>query len=76
MRPAGLTPLPRVAGLTFPLPYYGSEGTGETYAFHSGGANVVLGDGSVRMIAADTHIREFARLVTRGGSELADRSSK
>ena len=64
------------AGLPFPLPYYGTEGTGETYAFHSGGANVVLGDGSVRMIAADIHIHEFAQLVTRGGSELADRSTR
>ena len=34
------------AGLPFPLPYYGSEGTGETYAFHTGGANVAFGDGS------------------------------
>ncbi|MHB8866801.1 MAG: DUF1559 family PulG-like putative transporter [Pirellulaceae bacterium] len=64
------------AGLTFPLPYYGTEGTGETYAFHVGGANVVFGDGSVRMLSAEIHVREFARLVTRGGGELAHRSAK
>ncbi len=63
------------AGLTFPLPYYGSEGTGETFSFHPGGANIVFGDGSVRLIAANIHIREFARLVTRAGAELASRSA-
>jgi len=61
------------AGLPFPLLYYGSEGTGEAYAFHTSGANVVFGDGSVRLIAAQIHVREFARLVTRSGGELADR---
>jgi prepilin-type N-terminal cleavage/methylation domain-containing protein/prepilin-type processing-associated H-X9-DG protein len=64
------------AGLPFPLPYYGSEGTGEAFAFHTGGANVVFGDGSVRLIAAQIHVREFARLVTRSGGELADRVVK
>ncbi len=64
------------AGLTFPLPYYGSEGTGETYAFHTGGANVVLGDGSVRLIASQIHVREFSRLVTRSGGELTDRAPR
>ena len=39
------------AGLPFPLPYYGSEGTGETYAFHTAGANVAFGDGSVRLVS-------------------------
>jgi prepilin-type processing-associated H-X9-DG protein len=65
-----------VAGLSFPLPYYGSEGTGETFSFHAGGANVVFGDGSVRMIAENIQIREFARLVTRAGAELASRSGE
>lgn len=55
----------------FPHPYYGTEGTGETYAFHPGGANVALGDGSVRFISANVGIREFARLVTRAGGEVA-----
>jgi prepilin-type N-terminal cleavage/methylation domain-containing protein/prepilin-type processing-associated H-X9-DG protein len=54
----------------FPHPYYGTEGTGETYAFHTGGANTVFGDGSVRLISAEINIREFARLVTRGGGEV------
>jgi prepilin-type N-terminal cleavage/methylation domain-containing protein/prepilin-type processing-associated H-X9-DG protein len=58
------------ANAPFPHPYYGTEGTAEAYAFHTGGANVVFGDGSVRLISADINIREFARLVTRAGGEI------
>ena len=36
----------------------------------------MFGDGSVRLIAAQIHVREFARLVTRSGGELADRVAK
>src|SRR5690606_2013209 len=53
------------ADKSFPLPYYGTEGNAEVYALHPGGAHVVLGDGSVRLINAEINIREFARLVTR-----------
>jgi prepilin-type N-terminal cleavage/methylation domain-containing protein/prepilin-type processing-associated H-X9-DG protein len=53
----------------FPHPYYGSEGSGEAYAFHPGGANFTLGDGSVRMLSQAITIRDFARLVTREGGE-------
>jgi prepilin-type N-terminal cleavage/methylation domain-containing protein/prepilin-type processing-associated H-X9-DG protein len=58
------------ANTSFPHPYYGTEGTAEAYAFHTGGANFVFGDGSVRLISADINIREFARLVTRAGGEV------
>jgi prepilin-type N-terminal cleavage/methylation domain-containing protein/prepilin-type processing-associated H-X9-DG protein len=58
------------ANTPFPHPYYGAEGTSEAYAFHTGGANFVFGDGSVRLISADINIREFARLVTRAGGEI------
>jgi prepilin-type N-terminal cleavage/methylation domain-containing protein/prepilin-type processing-associated H-X9-DG protein len=55
----------------FPLPPpYGSDGTGETYAFHPGGANVLFGDGSVRLVQDKIDIRIFARLVTRDRDEL------
>jgi prepilin-type N-terminal cleavage/methylation domain-containing protein/prepilin-type processing-associated H-X9-DG protein len=53
----------------FPHPYYGSEGSGEAYAFHPGGANFAFGDGSVRLLQANIGIRDFARLVTRDGGE-------
>jgi len=54
---------------SFPHPYYGSEGSGEAYAFHPGGANFALGDGSVRLLSQNIGIRDFARLVTRDGGE-------
>jgi len=52
--------------LAYPDPYYSSEGTGEVYSFHSGGAFTVFGDGSVHFIQDTINIREFARLVARG----------
>ncbi|MCI0360226.1 MAG: DUF1559 domain-containing protein [Planctomycetaceae bacterium] len=55
---------------TFPHPYYGSEGSGEVYAFHPGGAQFALGDGSVRFISQTINIRDFARLVTRDRGEV------
>ena len=56
---------------TFPYPSpYGSNGTGETFAFHPGGANILLGDDSVHFVSDTIDIRVFARLVTRKGMEL------
>jgi len=57
-------------GASFPHPYYVSVGTGEPYAFHPGGANFCMGDGSVKWINEDINIREFAKFVTRNGGEL------
>jgi prepilin-type N-terminal cleavage/methylation domain-containing protein len=54
----------------FPHPYYGTFGTSETYSFHPGGAQVALGDGSVRFIAETISIREYARLITRDRGEV------
>ena len=56
---------------TFPYVYYGSEGTGEAFAFHPGGANFLIGDGSVRFIKDTIAMRIFATLITRSGGELA-----
>ncbi len=58
-----------VGSLPFPLPYYGSEGTAEAYAFHPNGANFALGDASVQFIRQTIGMHEFARLVTRSGGE-------
>lgn len=42
----------------------------EVYSFHSGGANHVMGDGSVRFIRASMDIRQFVKLVTYAGNEV------
>jgi prepilin-type N-terminal cleavage/methylation domain-containing protein/prepilin-type processing-associated H-X9-DG protein len=42
----------------------------EVYSFHSGGANHVMADGSVRFIRASMDIRQFVKLVTRNGQEV------
>jgi prepilin-type N-terminal cleavage/methylation domain-containing protein/prepilin-type processing-associated H-X9-DG protein len=43
----------------------------ELYAFHTGGANVSLADGSVRMLSQSMAIIPLASLVTRNGGEVA-----
>jgi prepilin-type processing-associated H-X9-DG protein len=42
------------------------------YAFHSGGAQAVFGDGSVRFLGQNIPTHLFARLVTRAGGEAVD----
>jgi prepilin-type N-terminal cleavage/methylation domain-containing protein len=54
----------------YPHPVLSTFGTGQPYAFHAGVNNHVFGDGSVRSIAEDIDIREYARLVTRDGGEV------
>jgi prepilin-type N-terminal cleavage/methylation domain-containing protein/prepilin-type processing-associated H-X9-DG protein len=49
--------------------YYGTDGAGEVYAFHPGGANVAFGDASVKLINSNITIRLFSSLVTRAGGE-------
>ena len=56
-------------GLQTQATSFGQLPTGEIYAFHPGGANVVLADGSVRLIAVGTDISVVAALVTRPGGE-------
>jgi prepilin-type N-terminal cleavage/methylation domain-containing protein/prepilin-type processing-associated H-X9-DG protein len=55
---------------SYPHPWLNTYGTSTPYAFHTGGANHLFGDGSVRNINEDIDIREYARLVTRAGEEL------
>jgi prepilin-type N-terminal cleavage/methylation domain-containing protein/prepilin-type processing-associated H-X9-DG protein len=42
----------------------------ETYAFHSGGTNVLLGDGSVRFIRESVTAATFGALVTANGGDI------
>ncbi|WP_254512718.1 DUF1559 domain-containing protein [Anatilimnocola floriformis] len=42
----------------------------EIYGFHPAGANVLFGDGSVRLLQANTDIRIVSRFITRSGGEL------
>jgi prepilin-type N-terminal cleavage/methylation domain-containing protein/prepilin-type processing-associated H-X9-DG protein len=60
---------------TYPDPYFGVQGNGDIYAFHTGGANFLFGDGSVHFIGQSIDIRVLARLVTVGGGEVIDGSS-
>jgi prepilin-type N-terminal cleavage/methylation domain-containing protein/prepilin-type processing-associated H-X9-DG protein len=43
---------------------------GDIYSFHSGGANVVFADGSVRFVKDGVNINTLAALVTKGGGEI------
>jgi prepilin-type N-terminal cleavage/methylation domain-containing protein len=66
--PTGL--VQAVQQATSPAPTnYATDPTGEVYAFHPGGADVALGDGSVRFISEKITIDIFAALVTRAGTE-------
>ncbi len=56
---------------TYPHPFYNVDGTGQIYAFHTGGANALFGDGSVRFLRASIGIRALSALVTRNGGETA-----
>ena len=55
---------------SFPHPVYGTDGTSETYAFHTGGSNTLFGDGSVRFLSARTSVVVYAALFTRAGGEI------
>ncbi len=46
-----------------------TEGTSAPYAFHTGGVNTLLGDGSVRYIKSSVTVTVFAALVTRQNGE-------
>jgi prepilin-type N-terminal cleavage/methylation domain-containing protein/prepilin-type processing-associated H-X9-DG protein len=57
-------------GAVYPHPFYGVDGTGHIYSFHSGGVNALLGDGSVRFVNQNVSIQALAALVTRAGGEV------
>jgi prepilin-type N-terminal cleavage/methylation domain-containing protein/prepilin-type processing-associated H-X9-DG protein len=43
---------------------------GEMYSFHTGGANVLFGDGSVRFLRQNLSVGVMAALITRDGGEV------
>ncbi len=59
----------------YPDPYYGVDGTGGVYSFHTGGVNALFVDGSVHFIQQNISILTFAALVTRSGGEVVDPSN-
>jgi len=56
---------------SYPHPYYGTDGTGQAYAFHTGGTNAVYVDGSTRFLSQALDIRLLARWVSRNGGEIS-----
>ncbi|HJT77791.1 MAG TPA: DUF1559 domain-containing protein, partial [Gemmataceae bacterium] len=54
----------------YPDPYYGTNGSGAIYSFHTGGANAVFADGSVHFLNQGIPIATLAALITRGGGEV------
>ena len=52
----------------YPTPY-GTEGSSQPYSFHTGGVNVLLGDGRVKLLNEEINIATAAALVTRNGGQ-------
>ncbi|MBY0586756.1 DUF1559 domain-containing protein [bacterium] len=49
----------------------GTFGTSELYSFHSGGSNMMFGDGSVQFLDQNIELRILARLITISGNEIS-----
>lgn len=61
----GTYPLAAPAGAAL-----GTEGSGQIYGFHTGGANIALADGSVRMLTSNVSAAIVSSLVTRANSDV------
>jgi hypothetical protein len=55
---------------TYPDPFFGVDGTGQAYSFHTGGIMSAFVDGSARYVNANINIRVFAQLISRNGGEV------
>jgi prepilin-type processing-associated H-X9-DG protein len=51
-------------------PPFGTIGTGETYSFHTAGANAAFGDGSVRFLKSTITAPTYIALVTRAFGDV------
>jgi prepilin-type N-terminal cleavage/methylation domain-containing protein/prepilin-type processing-associated H-X9-DG protein len=54
----------------WPMPTFGTDGTGQPYSFHSGGVNTLMGDGSVRFLKSSVSVSTLAALVSRDQGEV------
>ncbi len=58
-------------GTTSPGPCHTNCNNGnEVYSFHTGGANHVFADGSVKFVSSSMDIKLFVKLVTRNGGDI------
>jgi prepilin-type processing-associated H-X9-DG protein len=48
----------------------GTDGSGQIYGFHAGGANILLADGSVRLLEANVAPAVVAALATRANNDV------
>lgn len=48
----------------------GTDGSGQIFGFHAGGANIVLADGSVRLVAPNISPAVIAALATRANNDV------
>ena len=59
------------AGTSSPGPCHTNcTNNNEVYSFHTGGANHVMGDGSVKFIRSSMDIRQFVKLITYAGNDI------
>ncbi|MBM3965147.1 MAG: DUF1559 domain-containing protein [Planctomycetes bacterium] len=57
-------------GSAYPHAYFGVDGTGQPYSFHTGGNMSAFVDGSARFLSSNIDIRIFARLISRDCGEV------
>jgi len=60
-----------IDGVTVPGPCaINCTNNNEIYSFHSGGANILFGDGTVRFLSTSVPMRTIGALITRAGGEV------
>lgn len=61
-----------VGAESYPNGTFGVQGTSQPYSFHVGGAQFLMGDGSVRFIGENVNLAVFVAAVTRAGGEITN----